>query len=186
MPENYNIETFRGDYDELERMAHASWRDEYGEASFSSFYRPAFLRYLIDRLPVERRDHVVEDLGRKLQCPDVARTRVYEKDGRITGLISFLLHDHIGRTTERWAWVNHVAFAGLSASERAAFVRTYLVRIEDEGLVGTIEWKRRNYPIGALYRNRFFPYPRGVSHMSWTFNPGLSLSSIPDVYEIQI
>ena len=59
VPEDYTIETFRGDYDELERMAHASWRDEYGEASFPNFYRPAFLRYLIDRTPAKERDHVV-------------------------------------------------------------------------------------------------------------------------------
>lgn len=291
MPRDYTIEPFRGDYDALERMAHASWRDEYGEASFPNFYRPAFLRYLIDRLPANRRDHALaayrgdkivafflnlpqtlslrgelhrgayscllvtrkEDLRRgvaqaiihkaleaaraygydfalftletghrsslmmdrlksegrmewirrtgvlvrildleraahserlkayetlalrltgmtrpprrngllplrdyraedldgclallelyrtslplalvwdrdglahELECPDVARTLVYEKDGRIAGMLSYLLHDHIGRTTERWAWVNHVALPGLTAAERAAFIRT--------------------------------------------------------------
>ena len=51
-----SIEPFRGDYEGLERMAHASWRDEYGQASFPNFYRPAFLRYLFDRIPADRRD----------------------------------------------------------------------------------------------------------------------------------
>ncbi|MCK7490072.1 MAG: hypothetical protein MZU79_07510 [Anaerotruncus sp.] len=46
-----------GIYEGLERMAHASWRDEYGAASFPNFYRPAFLRYLFDRIPEDRRDH---------------------------------------------------------------------------------------------------------------------------------
>jgi hypothetical protein len=55
MTEGYSIEAFRGDYEALERMAHASWRDEYGEASFPNFYRPAFLRYLIDRIPGEKK-----------------------------------------------------------------------------------------------------------------------------------
>jgi len=353
MADEYSIETFRGDYDGLERMAHASWRDEYGEASFPNFYRPAFMRYLIERIPAEKRDHVVaayrggqiiafflnlpqkfffrgqpcrgvyscllvtrkedlrrgvavavirraleisrhygydfalftletghrstkmmakvkeegrmewirktgvvgrvldlpraayserlkgyekaalrligahrppkrtgllplreyrpgdldgclellntykdslplavvwdrEDLGHELDCPDVSRTLVYEKDGRIAGLINFLLHDHLGRTIERWAWVNHVAFPGLSNAERSAFIRSYLVAIQDTGFIGTVEWKRRNYPARVLYRNRFFPYPRGVNQMSWTFNPDLSLANIPDVYEVQI
>lgn len=353
MDDGYSIETFRGDYEALESMAQASWRDEYGDASFPNFYRPAFLRYLIDRIPLEKRDHIVaayrgdriiafflnlprkfsfegvsyraayscllvtrkedlrrgvaaavirraleisrshgydfalftletghrstrmmakmaeegrmewirktgvvarildlpkavyserlkgyeraalrligagrpprrrnllplreyrpsdlagclellngykdrlrlalvwdrEDLARELDCPGVARTLVFERDGRIAGLVNFLLHDHLGRTSERWAWVNHLAFPGLSGDERRAFIRTFLVMMKDAGLVGTIEWKRRNYPIGALYRNRFFPYPRGVNQMSWTFNPGLSLSKIPDVYEVQI
>jgi GNAT superfamily N-acetyltransferase len=50
------IGPFRGDYEGLERMAHASWRDEYGAASFPNFYRPAFLHYLFDRIPEDRRD----------------------------------------------------------------------------------------------------------------------------------
>ena len=50
-----SIEPFRGDYEALERMAHASWRDEYGDASFPNFYKPAFLHYLFDR--VKNRDH---------------------------------------------------------------------------------------------------------------------------------
>jgi GNAT superfamily N-acetyltransferase len=353
MANDYSIETFRGDYDALERMAHASWKDEYGEASFPNFYRPAFIRFLIDRIPPEKRDLVLaayrgdriiaffanlpqkfsfdgkpfqaayscllvtgkddlrrgvaaavihraleinrkygydfalftletghrstkmmaklkakgrmewirktgvlgrvldlpraayserlkgyekaalrligaprppkrkgllplreyrpadldgclallnsykdtlrlalvwdrDDLGRELEYPDVSRTLVYEKDGRIAGLINFLLHDHLGRKVERWAWINHVAFPGLSNAERAAFIRSYLVAIQDAGFIGTVEFKRRNYPARVLYRNRFFPYPRGVNQMSWTFNPDLSLANIPDVYEVQI
>ena len=54
--EGVTIETFRGDYEGLERMAHASWRDEYGQASFPNFYRPAFLHYLFDRIPGDKRD----------------------------------------------------------------------------------------------------------------------------------
>ena len=354
MDNAYTIETFRGDFEALERMAHASWKDEYGEASFPNFYRPAFIRFLIDRIPAEKRDHVVaayrgdqiiaffanlpqkfsfdgrmfeaayscllvtrkedfrrgvaaavihraleisrkngydfalftletghrstkmmakinkdeqrmewvrktgvvarildlpkaayserlkgyekaalkiigahrpprragllplrefrpedldgclallngykdslrlalvwdrKDLEWELHCPDVSQTLVYEKDGRIAGLVNFILHDHLGRTIERWAWINHLAFPGLSKAERAAFIRSYLVRIKDAGFIGTIEWTRRNYPTGALYRNRFFPYPRGVNQMSWTFNPDLSLKNIRDVYEVQI
>ena len=353
MTEGYSIEAFRGDYEALERMAHASWRDEYGEASFPNFYRPAFLRYLIERIPGEKRDHVVaayrgdeiiafflnlpqsfslegkirrgvyscllvtrredyrrgvalavirraleisrsydydfslftletghrstrmmdkvaaegrmerirktgvvarildfpravyseglkgpetaalrligahrpprrkgllpirkyrpsdldgclallneyqrtlrlalvwdrEELGWELDCPDVSQTLVYEKDGRLAGLVNFILHDHLGRSVERWAWVNHLAFPGLPPEERAAFIRSYLVAVQDAGFAGTVEWKRRNYPVRTLYRNRFFPYPRGVNQMSWTFNPDLSLAEIPDVYEIQI
>ena len=57
--EGLSIEPFRGDYEGLERMAHASWRDEYGKASFPNFYKPAFLHYLFDRIPEDRRDHLL-------------------------------------------------------------------------------------------------------------------------------
>ena len=57
--EGVSVEPFRGDFEGLERMAHASWRDEYGEASFPNFYRPAFLHYLFDRIPAGKRDHLL-------------------------------------------------------------------------------------------------------------------------------
>jgi len=52
-----SIETFRGDLEALERMALLSWREEYGEASFPNFYRPAFLHYLTDR--IEDKNHLL-------------------------------------------------------------------------------------------------------------------------------
>ena len=354
MLEGVSIETFKGDYEELERMAHASWRDEYGEASFPNFYRPAFLHYLFDRIPAEKRDHLVAaykdgeivaflanlpqrfhfqgriynaiyscllvvrkeyfrkgvalalvraaveankkygydfslltletghrstammdklrgegnriesirksgvmarilDLGRvdasenlkryekaairllgahrppkaapgvvlrdyraadldachglldryketvelarvcdraelapELDAPDVARTLVWERDGRVQAMINFILHDHLGKTVERWAWINYVAFPDLSRAERASFLRAYLVRIRDDGFVGTIDFTKRGWPAGPFYRARFIPYPRAVNLVSWTFNPGISLAGIPVVYEIQV
>lgn len=54
-----SIEPFRGDYESLERMAFLSWREEYGEASFPNFYRPAFLRYIFERVKPGERDHVL-------------------------------------------------------------------------------------------------------------------------------
>ncbi len=59
MPEltGISIEPFRGDLEGLEKMAHTSWRGEYGVSSFPNFYRPAFLRYLFGRL--EHSDHLL-------------------------------------------------------------------------------------------------------------------------------
>ncbi len=50
MLSDISIEPFRGDLEELERMAHSSWRDEYGIESFPNYYRPAFLKFLFDRI----------------------------------------------------------------------------------------------------------------------------------------
>ena len=51
-----SLEPFRGDFEGLEKMAHSSWRDEYGISSFPNFYRPAFLRYLFGR--IKEKDHL--------------------------------------------------------------------------------------------------------------------------------
>ncbi|OGD18331.1 MAG: hypothetical protein A2V76_06160 [Candidatus Aminicenantes bacterium RBG_16_63_14] len=354
MLEGLSIGRFRGDFEGLERMAHASWRDEYGQASFPNFYRPAFLHYLFDRIPEAKKDHLMAaykggeivaflanlpqrfdlrgricdaiyscllvvrkeffrkgialdiiraavELNRKygydfslltletghrstlmmdklraegnriesvrksgvmarildidrvgasedlktyekaairllgahrppkaapgvvlreyraadldachalldryrqtvalarvcdkaelapeLEYPDVARTLVWEKDGRVQAMINFILHDHLGKKVERWAWINHVAFPDLSLAERVSFLRAYLARIRDEGFIGTIDFTKRGWPAGPFYRARFVPYPRGVNLVSWTFNPEISLKGIPVVYEIQV
>ncbi len=347
-----SIEPFRGNLEELEQMAHSSWRDEYGIESFPNFYRPAFLRFLFDRIkdkghliaayrgdeivsflanlpqrfrfdnkfyravysclmvtrkellrkgigtalieaalelnrkfqydfslltlekghrstsmikkleatghPVEwvKRNYVVarvldidrvafseglkgwekaairiigahrkperrlsvpireyreedldkclalinqygdkirlalvwekEELGWELDYPDVSRTLVYEKEGEVAGLINFICHEHLGKTREKWAWVNHVAYSELTHQEKARFVEAFLSYIQDAGFVGATEWTRRYYSMVPFYRARFFPYFRSVNLVSWTFNPELSLKNIPAVYEIQI
>jgi GNAT superfamily N-acetyltransferase len=354
MIEGISIERFRGDYEGLEGMAHASWRDEYGQASFPNFYRPAFLRYLFDRIPASKKDHLgaaykggeivaflanlpqkfhlrghvysaiyscllvvrkeylrqgialdliraavegnkkynydfslltletghrstlmmdklraegnrierirksgvmarILDLDRvdasedlkgyekavirligahrppkaapgfalreyrasdldachalleryrqtvalarvcdkaelapELDYPDVARTLVWEKDGRVQAMINFILHDHLGKKVERWAWINHVAFPDLAPAEQASFLRAYLARIREDGFIGTIDFTKRGWPAGPFYRARFIPYPRAVNLVSWTFNPDISLAGIPVVYEIQV
>jgi GNAT superfamily N-acetyltransferase len=352
--EGISIEPFRGDYAGLERMAHASWRDEYGEASFPNFYRPAFLHYLFDRIPEDKRDHLLgaykdgeivaflanlpqefhfrggtfravyscllvvrkehlrrglaleiiraavelnkrhgydfslltlekghrstlmmnkliaeghriervrnsgvlarvldlarvdgaeglkgvekaairllglarppkpapgvglreyrpadldachallerykdtvplalawdkKDLAAELDCPDVARTFVGEKGGAVRAMVNFVRHDQLGKSLERYAWINHVAFPDLTPAERAAFLRAYLRRIRDDGYAAAIDFTKRGWPAGPFCRARFFPFPRAVSLVSWTFNTELSLAAIPVVYEIQV
>jgi hypothetical protein len=353
--EGVSIEPFRGDYEGLERMAHASWRDEYGMASFPNFYRPAFLHYLFDRIPEAKRDHLLgaykndeivaflanlpekfhfegkichsvyscllvvrkeylrrglaiglikravelnakkygldfslltletghrstllmnklraeghriervrksgvmarildlervdaseglkgyekaairligahrppkaapgvalrdyrpsdldachtlldrykdtvrlalawdkEDLAIELDAPGVAKTLVWEKDGRVRAMINYISHDQLGKTVERYAWINHVAFPDLSPAERAAFLRAYLTRVRQDGFIATIDFNKRGWSAGSFYRAGFIPYPRAVNLVSWTFNPDISLAGIPVVYEIQV
>jgi hypothetical protein len=155
-------------------------------------YRPSDLDDCLELLGAYRNSVTLslvwdrEELGRELAYPEVSRTLVYERDGRLVGLVNFLAHDHLGRTTERWAWINHLAYPGLTKAERFEFVQAYLRTVRDDGFVGTVEWKRNYYPMDAFRRSRFFPYPRAVNLVSWTFNPALSLARIPDVYEIQV
>jgi len=347
-----SLEPFRGDFEGLEKMAHMSWRDEYGIASFPNFYRPAFLRYLFGRtrekdhliaayrgeeivsflgnvphtfrfrgricrgtwsgLLVTRKDlyrqgHAValinealkinqkykydfalatfetghrstlmlrklqaegnrlewmkrlrviarildlkragaseglkmwekaavkligadkrpkrgdpgavrefrpEDLGAcldlfnaygdeielarlwepdelawELTCPDVAQSLVYEKRGRAAGVINFIRHDHLGRTKERWAWINHVAFSDLAPGERFLFIQSFLRFVQAQGCLGVIEWTKHYYPLGPLFRSHFFPYFRSVNQYSWTFNPEISLSKVRECNEILV
>lgn len=127
-----------------------------------------------------------QELAWELDYPGVSRTLVCEREGRIEGLINFITHDHHGKTRERWAWINHVAYPELSPRERYEFIQAFLRYIKEAGCIGAVEWTRGYYPMAPLFRSRFFPYFRAVNLVSWTFNPDLSIQKIPAVYEVQI
>jgi hypothetical protein len=126
------------------------------------------------------------DLGRELDHPGVSHTLVYEKDGRSEALINFIVHEHLGRTKERWAWVNHTALHRLNPAEQRAFVRGFLHAVSDMGCIGTVEWIRGYYSLKPFFRSHFFPYFRHVNLVAWTFNPALDLSKTKKVYEVQV
>jgi len=127
-----------------------------------------------------------DELAWELDYPGVSQTLVYEKEGKVEGLINFIYHEHLGKTKERWAWINHVAYPGLSSRERFGFVQAFLRYIKEADCVGAIEWTRKYYPMNPFFRSRFFPYFRAVNIVSWTFNPDISLKKIPAIYEVQI
>jgi len=52
-----SFEPFRGDVEELERLAHIAWRDEYGRDSYPNLYSPQYFDYLFGSL--EHRDHLI-------------------------------------------------------------------------------------------------------------------------------
>jgi len=66
MLEGISIEAFRGDYEGLERMAHASWRDEYGQA---------FLPGPVHPLPAGRQPRLLDVQPRYLAGGDPRRLR---------------------------------------------------------------------------------------------------------------
>jgi hypothetical protein len=270
----FSVEPFRGDFEELERMAHLSWREEYGEESFPNFYNPAFLRFHYNRiqdkrhfmavykgdelaaflgnipqkflfqgkerrsvytcLMVTRREFLrqgvasllveeslklnheknydfalftlekghgstkfikkLEAAGHPVQwirkfhvtAPGISHTYVYEKDGRVEAMANFIIHEHLGKTREKWAWINHMAIHRLSDRDKRAFVRGFLHAVNAMDLIGAVEWIRGYYSLKPLFQTRFFPYFRHVNLVSWTFNPELDLTGTKKVYQIQI
>jgi hypothetical protein len=126
------------------------------------------------------------ELAWELDFPDVAQTLIYEKNGHVAGAINFILHDHLGKTKEQWAWVNHVVYPDLTPGERFRFVQAFLRAIRAQDCLGAIEWTKGYYPQGPFYRAHFFPYFRSVNLYSWTFNPEISLSKVKECNEILV
>jgi hypothetical protein len=167
-------------------------RPRKGESGAVREYRPADLRACLelfngygDKLELARAWEP-DELAWELSFPEVAQSLVYEKDGRVAGAINFITHDHLARTKERWAWINHVAFSDLTPRERFLFVQAFLRFVQSQGCLGVIEWTKNYYPLSPLYRSHFFPYFRSVNLYSWTFNPELSLSRVRECNEILV
>ncbi len=127
-----------------------------------------------------------EDLGWELDYEGVSYTLLHKSAGKVDGLINYVVHDHISEYTEKWAWINHIAYPKLSHRQRKAFVQDFLRRVKDQGCIGAVEWTKNVYPALPLWTSRFIPYFRSVDMMSWTFNQNISLAGIKDVYEVQI
>jgi hypothetical protein len=163
-----------------------------GEKEAVREYRPGDLddclslfngwRGRIDLARVWERD----ELSWELAFPDVSQTLVYGKDGRVGGIINFIYHDHLGQAKERWAWINHVNFVGLSRREKISFINAFLCYVKEKDCIGVIEWTKKYYPQGPLYRAHFFPYLRAVDMYSWTFNPAISLKNVKQSNEILV
>jgi hypothetical protein len=127
-----------------------------------------------------------DELSWELAYPDVSQSLVYEKDGRVKGLINFIYHDHLGKTREKWAWINHVAYFNLTERERISFINAFLRYLKEKDCIGVIEWTKKYYPQRPFYRAHFFPYFRAVNMYSWTFNREISLKNVKQANEILV
>ncbi len=127
-----------------------------------------------------------EELSRELDYSDTAYTLVWEEGGKLRGLINWVMVEHVGLKPMPWAWLNHLYFGDLGKRERAELVRAFLLKAREIGAAGVVEWAKNYYNKAPLWKNRFIPYPRSVDMLAWSFRPGLDLSDIPDVFEVQI
>ncbi len=85
------IEPFRGDLEALEKMAHHSWRDEYGISSFPNLYRPEFVRYLM-RLAPDSRHFIAAYRGQEILAFLANIPRTFACRGQnLRGILSCLL-----------------------------------------------------------------------------------------------
>ncbi len=127
-----------------------------------------------------------QEMLRELVEPGVSETRLILRNGKPEAVFNYFLHDHIGQTIEKWAWMNHVAFEGLDEAEQVKAINALLRYLAESGVAGVVEWNRRYYPTRILYRAHFFPYFRSVSLYAWVFDPQLRIGPLKSVYEVQI
>jgi len=127
-----------------------------------------------------------QELRKELVFPGVSKTMGLKRDGKLAGLLNYFEHEHIGKSVERWAWLNHLHLDCLKPGEKVRVVKSFLNHLAGQGMIGVIEWDKGYYSPGFLYRARFFPYFRSVNLYAWVFNEDLSFKQLKSVYEVQI
>lgn len=127
-----------------------------------------------------------EELRKEIIYPGVSISLAIKRGGRLVGLINYLEHEHLGKSVERWAWLNHLHLDLLDSEEKRQVINYFLRYLAARGTIGVIEWNKGYYSQGFLYRSRFFPYLRSVNLYAWIFNPGLQLRKMKKIYEVQI
>jgi hypothetical protein len=126
------------------------------------------------------------EVDKELNYPGVSNTLSIKRDGQLVGLLNYLEHEHLGQTTERWAWLNHLYLDSLKVEEKVRIINSFLKYLFEQGIIGVIEWNKGYYSQSFLYRSRFFPYFRYVNLYAWVFNPELFFGRIKSIYEVQI
>jgi hypothetical protein len=152
------IETFRGDLEGLERMAHSAWRDEYGIESFPNLYRPEFLRFLFERIR-DKENLIGAYRGNEIVSFLANLPRRYSIDGNVyQGVYSCLLVTRkallrqgiaraiIGKALELNERMRYdLALYALEGGHRS----TQLVK-KLEATGHPVRWLRRNYVIARV------------------------------------
>lgn len=170
----------------LDRPPRAAPREEIREARPEDAPRIAALLDAQSRRATLGRLWSADEVRREVVAPPLARALVWDRDGRVDGVLGWMAVDHVGRRAVPWAWLNHVCWDALRPRERRTFLDSFGAAALAQGCAGVIEWNKGYYPSGALYASRYFPYPRQIDFMAWRFAEGLDLAGIRDVAEIQL
>jgi len=139
-----------------------------------------------DRVDLARIWNGPEELKREIMYPGVSSTLALRKGGQLVGLINYLEHEHLGKSVERWAWLNHLHLELLNSEEKKEVVNCLLNYLAGQGMVGVIEWNKGYYSQSCLFGSRFFPYFRSINLYAYVFNPDLRFGKMKKIYEVQI
>lgn len=103
-----------------------------------------------------------EELGRELAFGKLARTYVYEWDGKVRGLVNYYLVQMRGRVDFATAFINNLAWGDLTPREKRALIAEALVRMKAEGCEGALVCNFGYCDVQPLAWARFLPWPRQI------------------------
>jgi GNAT superfamily N-acetyltransferase/N-acetylglutamate synthase-like GNAT family acetyltransferase len=154
-------------------------------------YRPedlpaceTLIRQVGDSMDLARRFDA-EALARHLQFKDVAKTLVVEHEGGVAGFVNFCYLEILGRTLERFALVDLLAFdEALPHARRADLVRAALYQMKHDGMAASFMLRGSKYGGRALRAAGFLPVFPEYSLMAIKNREDVSLENVRSVLQL--
>ena len=98
-----------------------------------------------------------KSLARQLEYPDLAKTVVLEKDGRIAGLVNYFRLNLKARTEMRAGMIDLIVFGDLAGRDRRRLLMAAMHQMLEEGLKGVSYLRGTWDHWGTLFSQGLFP-----------------------------
>lgn len=102
----------------------------------------------------------VSELAKQLHYGNHVRTLVFERDGRIMGLINYYTLTLRGIGNIKAVTMENIHISKLSSNEQDMLFSAFLRKIKEEGCAAVISLNFSYYPKAVLKRFHFISYPR--------------------------
>jgi GNAT superfamily N-acetyltransferase len=84
------------------------------------------------------------------------------KDGKINGIITYILVHITYKTDVKFAWIDNFNLNGLNSKEKQNLINSALIQAQNDGTVAIILPRNFQYNQRPFLRNGFIPYPRDL------------------------
>jgi GNAT superfamily N-acetyltransferase len=121
-------------------------------------------------------------LALQLDYKNLPRTLVYERYGRVEGVINYYPIECLGETTIKACMIDLCAFGSMSGREQKKLLRAAIAQMATEGIAMALLLRIPCYPTAALLSSGFIPLPNEFSVLCGWPQPGLHFEKVKSVY----
>ena len=119
-----------------------------------------------------------DELARLLDCRDLSRTVVLQRDGRVEGLVNYYRFEVLGRSPIEVGVIDLLAFGKLPVRDRQRLLRAALCQMAEDGLKAAMCLRGSWYAGRQMVRAGFYPFPHEYYYVGNKMQPDVPLENI--------
>jgi len=120
----------------------------------------------------------LEELARLLHYRDLARTVVFEQNGRVAGLVNYCRLEFLGKCPMPAAVIDIVAFGTLPPAARLRLLRAAMCQMADDGVKGATMLRGSWYGWRQMLAAGFFPALPDFAYVGTKMQPDVPLENV--------